>query len=204
MKLKHTKVATLAATLITFGSLAGGANAAVIFSQNGNDITLGITNESYTMTGTANSGWMSVAIFDVFSTLGESLNSQSTAFTATVSINGGAPTGVAAWGGWQYRTGAQTILDSNDAGLMLDVGSLSWNIGDTFLINGSVTMDSTLNSDIILPDLYPTNNISGLVTSAGLQSDTHAVSPASIPEPSSALLLGLGSLGLTVRRKRST
>lgn len=35
MKLKHTKVATLAATLITFGSLVGGANAAITASFTG-------------------------------------------------------------------------------------------------------------------------------------------------------------------------
>lgn len=52
MKLKHTKVATLAATLITFGSLAGGANGAILINDEGggtyqaviNPITISITN----------------------------------------------------------------------------------------------------------------------------------------------------------------
>ncbi|MDB4143269.1 hypothetical protein OAF06_01530 [Akkermansiaceae bacterium] len=48
MKLKQTKVATLAATLITFGSLAGGANAALTITN----FDLQSTSISFDISGT--------------------------------------------------------------------------------------------------------------------------------------------------------
>ena len=65
MKLKHTKVATLAATLITFGSLAGGANAAVTVttsgSGSGGDISITFSAVDFLATSNFTGGSLGLA-----------------------------------------------------------------------------------------------------------------------------------------------
>lgn len=63
MKPKHTKVATLAVTLITFGSLAGGANAALTITNFDLQSTSISFDISGTIEGPAPSGGLSWLFF---------------------------------------------------------------------------------------------------------------------------------------------
>jgi hypothetical protein len=198
MKLKHNKVATLAATLITFGSLAGGANAAITFSG---DLVAGLTvsvSSSVNFTVDQNAGGLGTIYLgfqDVY-TSDQTFDNQSTIVQPiTLTLNGGTP------------VSANSFLHSNVLGEVsprdfyvgFDFSGQSVSVGDTFVLS-SGTATSNPNFDIpdavgatVELDLFNSNNGNTLTSGAIV----------SVPEPSSAILLGLGALGVLVRRKRT-
>ena len=194
------KVATLAATLITFGSLAGGANGA---------ITLNITDNGTDLIMTASGS------FDL-------TNAPAKASTSGLGANALVAPPLDAYG-WETGAGTSTHYDVTFSGSLAGTANAFpadfttvtvpfWVDFDQALlvfqngvVNGSVNESATFNG-ITLSDLGMIGGES-VTASWGLASIDEQITinvGSAIPEPSSALLLGLGALSFAARRRRTT
>jgi hypothetical protein len=162
-----------------------------------------ITNESYTLTSNYNGDWAGIAVFNAFSSAGESDADSTISGNLTYSVNGGTATVGANWGGWQYRPGFEGAYDSNDVAYLIALPSGTWSLGDIVTINATLVMNSALDADIILPNLVTTESQTALTGQRGqIISSTHTIG-SSVPEPSSALLFSVAaSLGILRRNRR--
>lgn len=197
MKLKHTKVATLAATLITFGSLAGGVNGAVIFTQAGNNLSVQITSPLSTVvtTDTNSPGFLAIRFINTFSASAPTVSPAPSSGNISISASNATPFTSSSYS----ATGVFNFEDIDDTDF-----AISWTAVNTVLTGdvvnispGTLTLSDYFTSGGTLPD----NTISTfeLVNGSGLViSNTTAV-----PEPSSAFLLGLGAVAFMFRRKRA-
>ena len=212
--MKHTlkSVRTLAATLITFGSLAGGANAAISFIVN-TQTGLVTTSGSYTLLDAATSsigvsrllpdsggtwgffvaGAASTPLSPGIGFITTSLNFTSPlTWTITDTSAGGSLLAEASINSWFFPF--SSILNLFDA--TITSGDLNANVdaGDLLTFSGSTTLIAdSLAAVSALSDSSHTSTYNG---------ETFTLSFTSVPEPSSAFLLGLGSLGLLARRRR--
>jgi hypothetical protein len=202
-KMKHTlkSVRTLAATLITFGSLAGGANAAVVSFNVSQTFTQG-TGQSDLAATTVSIGSAGSFVVDPGSS-GEYLDFDFTvggAFASTGISPAGYP--------WMRSFDAgETITVS------LDFNTSNW----TTILDGGVTTspwDSSHNGFIgfranggelgyISYDFSRSSGLSTITLNEGAFESIAGQSISIIPEPSSAFLLGLGALAVLVRRRRN-
>ena len=218
MKLKHTKVATLAATLITFGSLAGGANAALSFTfqEVGDDVVL-TSSGSFDITGLPDAtasfdswGWVGIqasgGLGGVIGAQDGNIHSGFSSTNAAVTWNVGTDTSVI--GNWY--SGGFVNASGGSVGSRGFTTYVSWGTLSGFTYNSGDLVGSTW-----IPDLsaaYLNTDLSGLGITPGSYSVVDSITGesitinaanAAIPEPSSVLLLGLGTLGLSVRRRRT-
>ncbi len=196
MNLKHTKVANLAAALITFISLAGGANAAILLTitDDGTDLTMTATG-SYDFTavgdnGTdqalgANAGVLPTTSGGLY---GWEVTEATISFTVSYS---GALTGTS------NVFPADSITTTNPFFFDSSRSVIRFTEGTPLL--GTVNETAVFNS-ITLASLGMVAGESVSVTWAGDSATIQTV--ASVPEPSSAILLGLGALGVAVHRRR--
>ena len=199
--MKHTlkTVRALAGTLITFGSLAGGANAAITFSG---DLVAGLTvsvSSPVIFTVDQNAGGLDTIFLgfqDVYSSDQPFDNQVIISQPITLTLNGGTP------------VSATSFLHSNIVGEVsprdffvgFNFSGQSVSVGDVFVLSsGSAT--SNPNFDIpdavgatVELDLFDGNNGNTLTSGATV----------SVPEPSSAVLFGLGTLGIVALRRRTT
>ncbi|MDB4722949.1 PEP-CTERM sorting domain-containing protein, partial [Akkermansiaceae bacterium] len=202
MKLKYTKVATLAATLITFGSLAGGANAAIVNGTFDDGLT------GWTTTGA--SGFSAgTNTFPGGNTGARIFNSN----TQTVGPN-------------EFREFSQTVDLTAITTLSFDISTRYNGFGnawDASRFVASVTIDGVdqitfSTTDVQLGVEIDVSSLSGdhdlgfrltsLMTTVGTGSGvvTHQFvfdNVTAVPEPSSALLLGFGALSFAARRRRN-
>ena len=195
--MKHTleSVRTLAATLITTGSLAGGANAAlnVSVSDAGGGETLFVLSGSDTAV-TANyldnEIWFHNSNWDVYPSGGTGyFNFTSGGFSITTT-NGG------------IQNGARVYHDAG-FGFGLDIGGIDTLIisdGDEVSWTGSfkIGVDFSNWSSALYDS--PTVDIYGDGTETAIFLENVIVS---VPEPSSLILLGLGAFGFAARRRRT-
>lgn len=206
MKTTRKAVAPLAATFITFGSLVGGANAAVTFSQSGDEITMSVTDQSYIVIRTQQTTVVSVTFANVFPTGGSAVSDTArVGGSLSYSINGG-PSTIAPWlnGKSQYRAGLETGWSTKDAFFAMEVAIGTFTDGDTVTFNGYLTIDTTLDPNAIMPaDLTPRLVRTTFWDRDGFMSEVQDTPFNVAPEPSSALLLGLGGFGFAVRRRRN-
>lgn len=187
MKLKHTKVATLAATLITFGSLAGGANGALITFDGVPASTIpAAPYEESGFTITATTGANAVFNGGVFSS--NYFTYQGSTTTATIVLS----------------SGGAFNLDSLDLGLGQNSvgGSTDITLVGNFFGGGSI--NTTFNNVTAVQNevLVGWNNLVSVTISGTDDPGIDNINASAVPEPSSALLAGLGVLGLLARRKR--
>jgi len=212
MKLKHKKVATLAATLITLGSLAGGANAAVI---------------TYTDRSAFEAALSTSTLLD-FEGLAAGLATNlgtSISFGDLTYANSGAVWSTAFHGAPTIQVGDQndqnTVISLTagydglgmDLGLLFGAGFISVELRDvTNNLIYSDTLSVTDNDNLGTPAttffgfINDSGDIGSLtLLSGGFPTTDNVIfgSAATVPEPSSALLLGLGALGFVSRRKRT-
>ena len=191
----------LAATLITFGSLAGGANAAITFSQEAGTGVLEVHFSqaiSFNVTTSANFNIYNVVLEDVYSVNQTENwgNLSTTTSTTTLTLNNpGSIQNSTCFDGGILSFGA---LDLNDLGLIFVFpSSQTVGIGDTFLLSaGTYSFEKPLP----LPDV--TSFSAYVVKGSDISQVSNSVPVSSIPEPSSALLVGLGALGLVASRRR--
>ncbi len=201
MKITNTKVAKLAATLITFGSLTGGANGATILGVSASTNMGEFTSVSNIVDGSGLTGAQHLngdPIDDFFSSMWQS---SSGVATGDVTFDLGGTYSVGSTEVWNHNAFLQNsvmgldILSSADGVVFTPVASFVLAQGsglDTYtpesLDLGGVTASHVRFSI--------TSNHGGQVT--GLSE----VQFSSIPEPSSALLFGLGAIALVARRRR--
>jgi hypothetical protein len=199
MKHRLKSVSTLAATLITFGSLAGGANGAVVFTADGGDLVANISTPiSWTIDGSqgalvlygiafkdASSGVVSPANSPGGGTSTLTIDSQTNS-----NISSGRPgdlsvaniTSTTAW--MLYGFTPDVAVDIGDQ-VTLSAGTIVWQGSAGQLAN----MVTPFTGEVFLFNGSTGTAIGSVVT---------------VPEPSSSLLLGLGVLGVVIRRRRTT
>ena len=203
MKLKYTKVTTLAATLIIFGSLAGGANAAVIFSNPGGKLNVTFTDAvDYTVNSSHTEDYYHLVIRDVY-TSDQPSNFANTIASSTVTlthINSGSANATPNDSAQYSGISGYSVPDNNDLILGFRWNSdLTVTSGDTFTLSAGTY---STNRNIALPDSNAASFDTLLID--GFQFNQATSVQTLIPEPSSALLVGLSALGLAVARRRTS
>ncbi len=200
-----------------FACVSGLASAAVNFSQNGNEITMEVVNETYTLSVDQSQDILYVAFLDVFLPGGDAVDDSSRiSGSATMSVNGGAATPLNWWTGWQYRPGFQDPWTPEDVAFLFSLAPGTLHAGDVITINGTLTMDASTNPNIILPQVEGTVSTAigghdfyySAITSSSLNAGGPTIAaPTSIPTLSEwgmitlSGLLALGSI-FTLRRRR--
>jgi hypothetical protein len=198
--MKHTlkSVRALAATLITFGSLAGWANGALTIHVS--DAGAGQTQFQLSGSATAissnyldNELWLHNQDWVSYPTGGVGYyDFTSGAFTITTTQNG-------------TQNGTRIYYNAN-FGFGLDVGgpesAISISTGDTVSWAGTFTIQVDFSNWESAAYNNPTFDIFGNGSETVTFSESVLVTTSAVPEPSSALLFGLGALGLATRRRR--
>ncbi|MDB4440282.1 PEP-CTERM sorting domain-containing protein [bacterium] len=195
MKLRHTKMATLAATLITFGSLAGGANGALILLPNNP------ASGSHTITldpvifTTVSAGDVEYIIFEDFFSSNNVVSGDSVSSTLIASIDGGPTIALGTNSSTGIFSGTFGELDPNDLFINLDSTIIfAVNVGQKVTISGSAVFSSAS-----LAALNTGVNHTGVLANTDLVALSNATP---IPESSSVLLLGAGAISLVFCRRR--
>ncbi|MDB4537781.1 hypothetical protein N9230_04110, partial [Akkermansiaceae bacterium] len=181
MKPKNRKVATLAATLITFGSLAGGANGALItFDGVSADTFPAAPYEESGFTITATTGFNAVLNGGVFSS--NYFTYQGSTTTATIALT----------------SGGAFNLESLDLGLGQSAVGVSVDITLMGNLFGGGSISTTFNNVSTVQNevLVGWNNLASVTISGTDDPGIDNINASAVPEPSSALLAGLGVLGL--------
>ncbi len=199
MKFKMIKSALVSIGLM----ISSFANAGLIFSTSGNEITMAVMNESYTLTSNQSQDILYVAFLDVFLAGGGSVfDSARISGSANYSLNGGPAIALSWWPGWQYRPGFQSPWTPEDVSFLFTLPTNTLSIGDTITINGTLTMNSLLDSNIKVPDV--TGSVQTVIGGHSvLYSDVRSTTfgaAAQVPEPSTLAIFTLAMMGFASRR----
>lgn len=200
MKNKKTTVRTLAATFTLIGALAGGAHAAVTFQQSGNDLVMEITDPLvFTSTVThTDVNFFGVSFEDAYSSnqpfLIEPLSP--TVLVPIDSVNN-ATSSI-----FQGSSSGDISLTNISFNLMGYGSSVTISPGEVVTVpSGTYTAtDYFLDANAALPDQAIT---SAFLWYSGANKASDSISITPVPEPSSALLVGLGGIALILRRRKA-
>ncbi|MFC5051157.1 PEP-CTERM sorting domain-containing protein [Rubritalea spongiae] len=202
MKHPLKSICTLVATLITFGSLAGGANGAVIVDNLESNQLTGQTNDyGQSFIFSNGTSWNSLTV-SLFSTAG---NPSATPFAA----------GTLFLLDSEYL-GAQAALSPATAGFIAETSNVingEWVFNPTKSIDANTQYWIYTQGEAITPIAFNDSNnyadgIAYQDTGGGYGAASYAdlafsIQGSAVPEPSSVFLFGIGSLlGFTVRRRR--
>lgn len=194
MKIQTRVNATLAATLITFGALVGGANAAIVMTitDDGTDLTMTATG-SYDFSAVGDNG--TDKVFGVNAGVTPTLGGYGWETTAntlslTVSYSGSLTGSSNAFPATSVTTTNPFYFDTGGSVIRFAAGApLTGTVNETAIFAG-----------VTLASLGMVAGESVSVTWTGDSATIQTTTP--VPEPSSSLLFGLGALGLVVRRRR--
>ena len=208
LKMKHKlEVSSLAATIITLGSLAGGANAAVTLTVNplstgGVQIVASGSLDASNFTWAEDVNQTSAPQWSFFGGFAAGSQGVSERF-ANSAVGYSAPSG--ALGGDQFYESVD--LGSFGNGLLLT--SFGFSVyGSAVTDDGLPPASNIFNFDFKIIDSDGDFAVYGDTTFWGGGGTGETVSfssdPTVVPEPSSVLLLGLTSLGLLTRRRNNS
>lgn len=195
MKHRLKSMSALAATLITFGSLAGGASAAIVvnITDNGVNLTMTATGTYDFSSLTPNSG----SGLGANAGVGPAIDSGGYGWEASgvgyiLSPFSGTLTGLS------NAFPASFVSTTNPFWINVATSSISFGAGT--LAVGSVNESATFNG----ATLASLGMISGQSISATWTGgDSITIQTSAVPEPSSALLFGFAALGFAARRRRT-
>lgn len=198
--MKYTqKVRTLAVTLFTIGSLAGGANAAISFTDLGGGAAE-VSFDSITFTVTEDNDNFNFIVFENFFAADSLLEGIPVSGSLSVSVNGAPPsdliiTDVSTAG---QTTLTLTDLDPND---LVFGSSFSFMSGDTVAVEG---IDLNYISPALNTPIQVETLVVKLINNDGVAvSDSVIIPTSAIPEPSSSALLAMIGVGMFTVRRRS-
>lgn len=200
MKHKLKSMPALAALLITFGSIAGEANAAIVLSitELGDDLVItssgSIDTSGFVFQNTNNT-------VDFFRPATQQLISRenpipssmfvSSAFSVSVPIFGSS-SGTLGDGLFSNTTGAMSGLGFGPSSLYLPIGYLS----------GSSLSGTAIFVNQSFATMGLTSGLSFVGTLNNTAAETVTVTIGQVPETSQALLFGFGALGVMAHRRR--
>lgn len=203
-------IRALSAALFTIGSLAGGANGAVtvhIFND-GTRVTVASAGGTVDLTGMSLSStgvsFGSTLFVGAFGVVGVSGVAPSASAVGNLAYLDGFSYGTGGFSGGSFSAGDATIAFSENVAPNVGDDFLffpsSWTAGVNTLNAFSYTTLEPFETSIATLALVP--NSSAVWTAAS--GDTVIIRISPIPEPSSALLLGLGALGFAANRRRAS
>lgn len=193
MKIKHKKVSLLASTLITFGSLAGGANAALTLTVNVTDSTFAFSGSA---TGTPQFFFSDGRIAWSISNVDPGTSVANGSFFYQNDVAFSTDTGTP--GGLFHDT--QFTANATGNGTVIIELEVSETGSQTLTGNNAFQSYNGLGAS---KSLLESLNGATMSATGGHGMGDLTVQVITTPEPSSALLLGLGGLGFLVRRKRA-
>ncbi|MEM0966082.1 MAG: PEP-CTERM sorting domain-containing protein [Verrucomicrobiota bacterium] len=200
-RIKHTQVATLAATLIAYGSLAGGAHGGILMtiSDDGINLTLRATG-SFDVTNATSIGTGSLgtdaAVAPTLNAFGFNAGLDGVRYAASFSGILSGTSDVFPSSSLTTNIPVWVDFDGTESNpsprFAAPAGELSGTVDETAIFNGTT---------IASLGLVVGQSVTGTWGSGGVDEQ---ITITVIPEPSSALLLGLGGLGFVVLRRRRT
>jgi hypothetical protein len=201
--MKHTlkSVRSLAATLITFGSLAGGANAALslVFSQDltTSQTTVTLTATSFTVAGLATTTTNPIGGSSTFMRPLSGV----VAFSGPTDMSFSAATTLYIIPSYNFGTGGNDTVASqlspSNPFLFIGAGAIGLFPGHESDDISNFVGTATYSGDFAAKGISPTPQT--ITFSNGQEL---AISFQTVPEPSAAILVGLGALGLLAKRRR--